>query len=340
MTTRFRAGDAAAGGPPARPSDHVAPASSSDEAPVIPDAVPDPAFETTTAGRRLAGVLAGMESVVVAFSGGVDSTLLVRAAADVRGLRLVALTTRSPTNTDDEIGEARALAKDFGVEHLVVDVDELETPGYAANPAHRCYLCKQTLYPECERVARERGFAFVADGVNTDDLGDWRPGLRAAAERGVRHPLVEAGLSKAMVRELSRGYGLPTADKPASPCLSSRFPYGIAITREGLARVAAAEAALRRLGFVELRVRSLGDAARVEVAVAEIDRFGDETTRSLARSAVLGAGFATVEISATPLRSGSLNDSLDAATRSRFAAPSGTPSASLSTTPIDQRRTP
>mgnify|MGYP000325743980 CR=1 FL=1 len=260
--------------------------------------------------RRLTLVLGEMESAVIAFSGGVDSTLVVRAAADTPRLRFVALTTRSYTNTAEEVDEAVRLAREIGAEHLVVDVDELATPGYAENPAHRCYLCKETLYPECESIARERGFAFVADGVNTDDLGDYRPGLRAAAERGVRHPLVEAGLTKSAVRELSRFYGLPTADRPASPCLSSRFPYGTAITREGLARVAAAEAVLRRLGFVELRVRSLGTTARVEVSARELERLRDERVRGEARLGIAAAGFEEVLFSDTALRSGSLNDVL------------------------------
>lgn len=265
--------------------------------------------------QRLTGILSSMGSAVLAFSGGVDSTLVLRAAADSPGLRFLALTTRSPTNTDEEVDEARRLAAAIGADHVVVDVDELETPGYAENPAHRCYLCKETLYPKCEQAARERGYAFVCDGVNTDDLGDYRPGLRAAAERGVRHPLVEAGLSKAAVRALSRFYGLATADRPASPCLSSRFPYGTAITREGLARVANAEAALRRLGFVELRVRYLGEAARVEVAAAELDRLAREDVRDRARAGILAAGFSRVEFSAVALRSGSLNDALSPSSR-------------------------
>lgn len=259
---------------------------------------------------RLRGVLGDLGSAVIAYSGGVDSTLVVRAAADTPGLRFVALTTSSATNTADEVEEAARLAREIGAEHLVVGVDELATPGYAENPAHRCYLCKETLYPVCEDVMRDRGFAFVADGVNTDDLGDWRPGLRAAAERGVRHPLVEAGMSKADVRELSRWYGLATAGRPASPCLSSRFPYGTAITREGLARVAAAEAALRGLGFVELRVRYLGATARVEVAAGELRRLDEEAVRDAARRGILAAGFSDVVFSASALRSGSLNDAI------------------------------
>ncbi len=251
-----------------------------------------------------------MGSAVIAFSGGVDSTLVVRAAADTPGLRFVALTTSSYTNTDDEVAEARRLAREIGAEHLVVDVDELQTPGYAENPAHRCYLCKQTLYPVCEDVARARGFAFVADGVNTDDLSDYRPGLRAASEHGVRHPLVEAGLSKNDVRALSRFYGLETAERPASPCLSSRFPYGTAITRDGLARVAAAEAALKKLGFVELRVRHLGETARVEVAASELQRLQEPDVRRNAEMKLRAVGFSEVVFSEVALRSGSLNDAL------------------------------
>jgi uncharacterized protein len=180
----------------------------------------------------LRALLGRLDSAIIAFSGGVDSTFLLRVAVDVPGLRCLAVTTDSPTTTAEETAEARQLAASFDAEHSVVRVDELETPGYTANPANRCYLCKQTLYPLCKRVADERGYAVILDGVNTDDLGDYRPGLAAADEYGVRHPLVEAGMSKADIRRFSAHLGLATADKPASPCLSSRFPYGTAISHE------------------------------------------------------------------------------------------------------------
>jgi uncharacterized protein len=269
--------------------------------------------ETTRLSSQLAelqSVLRSLGSMVIAYSGGVDSSLLLRVAADTKGLRFVAVTTHSPTTPRHETDEARALASSLLAPHVVREVDELETPGYAANPPNRCYLCKQTLYPLCFEIARERGLDHVVDGVNRDDLSDYRPGLVAAAELGVRHPLADVGLTKADVRSLSGLYGLATADKPASPCLSSRFPYGTRITHEGLEQVAAAEGVLRRQGFRELRVRYLGTTARVEVALAEQARLADPVLRAHVVEELERLGFAAVEISTTPFRSGSLNDVL------------------------------
>lgn len=253
-----------------------------------------------------------LSSATIAFSGGVDSTLLLRIAADTPGFRFIAVTTCSPTTPPEETEEARTLAVSIGAPHRVLHVDELETPGYAANPPDRCFLCKQTLYPHCRAIADDEGYKHVVDGVNADDLTDYRPGLVAATQFGVVHPLAEAGLTKNAVRELSRWYGLPTADKPASPCLSSRFPYGTMITHERLRQVATAELALRRMGFRDLRVRHLGKAARVEIAGEDHWRLDDQQVRARIVRAVRAAGFDEVDISALPLRSGSLNDVLRA----------------------------
>jgi len=263
-----------------------------------------------TALSDLKSRLKELDSAVVAFSGGVDSALLLRVAADTEGFRFIAVTTTSPTTPPGETEAARALAASFRAQHRVVCVNELDTPGYAANPPNRCYLCKQSLYPHCRAIAAEHDCRHVIDGVNADDLGDYRPGLVAAALFEVRHPLAEAGLTKAHVRELSRHYELPTAGKPASPCLSSRFPYGTAITEERLRQVAAAESALHHLGFRELRVRHLGRAARVELASDEQDRLDDPGMREQVIRGVEAAGFDHVEISPLALRSGSLNDVL------------------------------
>lgn len=265
-----------------------------------------------------------MDRAIVAYSGGVDSTFLLRVARDELGDRALALTVRSPTAADDEFADAERMAREFGVAHLVVDSNELTIPGYAENPVHRCYLCKGNLFVICEAEASKRGISTVIDGANLDDLGDFRPGLKAAEERGIRHPLVEAGLSKDEIRAFSRALGLPTWDKPASPCLSSRFPYGTEITLERLSQVGEAEKVLHRHGFRACRVRYHGQVARLEVPVADLPRLLEEPARSAILGEVKALGFLYVAVDLQGFRSGSLNEALPPSARQ----PRGDPRAS------------
>ena len=255
--------------------------------------------------RRL---LHEMEHVLVCFSGGVDSSLMLRVAHDVLGERALALTTVSPTNPDEDTQEAILLARELGVEHVVVHANELDIANYRENPVNRCYFCKSNLYEIAAAEAQRHSLAWIIDGVNADDLGDYRPGLQAASERMIRHPLAEAGLTKQQIRELSRELGLRTFDRPASPCLSSRFPYGTAITLEGLERVARGEKWLRARGFRECRVRYYGERARVEVPIVDVARLS--RMRSDLEAYFLDVGFADVEIDPRGFRSGSLNEAL------------------------------
>ena len=263
--------------------------------------------EKLTALRQTLG---SMRRALVAFSGGVDSSFLLRVAVEELGAGAVALTTRSPTAAEDDEAMALALAETLGVRHLVIDANELEIPGYAANPVDRCYLCKGSLYDICRAEAGKLGITEIVDGVNLDDLGDYRPGLRAAEEQGVRHPLAEAGLTKAEIRALSRQIGLPTADKPSSPCLSSRFPYGTQITLDGLRQVAGAEHVLHRLGFPECRVRNHHPVARIEVPVGQLARLTEPAIRAELVQAFKALGFLYVTVDLQGFRSGSLNESL------------------------------
>jgi pyridinium-3,5-biscarboxylic acid mononucleotide sulfurtransferase len=258
----------------------------------------------------LRSLLGQLDAVLVAFSGGVDSSFLLHVAADVLGPRCLALTTVSPTTPAGDLDDARALAAVLGVEHLVHATDELAVPGYAENPVDRCYLCKDNLFVICRAEAARRGIGVIVDGANVDDLGDHRPGLGAAREHDVRHPLVEAGMTKADIRAASRAAGLATWDRPASPCLSSRFPYGTRITHEGLARVAAAEDALRALGFRELRVRVHDRVARIEVGVEAMPRLLDPHVRGRITERLRSLGFAYVTLDLDGFRSGSLNVTL------------------------------
>jgi len=254
--------------------------------------------------------LRDLERAVVAFSGGVDSSFLLQIAVEELGAGAVAVTTRSPTAPEDDEAMARLLAGALGAQHVLIDADELAIPGYAENPTNRCYFCKGSLYAICGAEAARRGIAVIVDGVNLDDLGDYRPGLTAATEHGVRHPLAEVALSKAEIRVLSRRLGLPTADKPSSPCLSSRFPYGTAITLHGLRRVAGAEAVLRRLGFAECRVRFHDPIARIEVPPTSLARFAEPDVRETAVRELRALGFLYVTLDLQGFRSGSLNEAL------------------------------
>ncbi|PYQ39951.1 MAG: ATP-dependent sacrificial sulfur transferase LarE [Acidobacteria bacterium] len=248
-----------------------------------------------------------MESVLVAFSGGVDSAYLAVRTSDVLGARVLAVTADSESLAQEQRGMAAQIASQFGLRHRFVRTQELANPAYARNDRHRCYFCKSELFAHLVPLARAEGYAHVAYGLIVDDLSDVRPGRRAAEEAGARAPLAEAGLTKDDIRLLSRERGLPTWDLPASPCLASRVPYGTTVTRDAMSRVESAERGLRRLGFRELRVRHLGDTGRVEIAPEELGRLADPAVRGAVERAVRDAGYAHAAIDPAGYRRGRLN---------------------------------
>jgi uncharacterized protein len=250
--------------------------------------------------------LAGWSRVLVAFSGGVDSTFLLAVAREVLGDGAIALTAHSPSVPESERAEARRLAERLSARHLVVLTREGDDPGYTANTDQRCYYCKRELYQRCREAAAREGVAVIVDGFNADDRRDHRPGHRAAEEAGIRSPLAEAGLGKAAIRAWSEAMGLPTWDKPQLACLASRIPYGTEVTVERLAQVERAEAAVRALGLRSFRVRHHGEVGRLEVAEEELA--GAFARREALAAAVKQGGFRSAALDLEPFRSGRMNE--------------------------------
>ncbi|MGL5805918.1 MAG: ATP-dependent sacrificial sulfur transferase LarE [Xenococcaceae cyanobacterium] len=257
--------------------------------------------------EQLKTLFAEMDRALIAYSGGVDSTLVAKIAYDVLGDRALAITAVSPSLLPEELDDACTQATEIGIKHELVETNEMENSNYTANPVNRCYFCKSELHDTLKPMAIARGYPYVVDGVNADDLQDYRPGIQAAKERGARSPLAEVGASKAEVRQISQLLRLSWWDKPAQPCLSSRFPYGEEITIAKLQRVGRAEVYLRKLGYHNLRVRSLGDTARIELPPEQIVEFVGNNNLPELVLAFQNFGFTYVTLDLEGYSSGKLN---------------------------------
>jgi len=263
--------------------------------------------------EKLKGYLASLGSVAVAFSGGVDSTFMLKTAHDTMGGKAMAVTARSCSFPERELREAREFCEREGIAHVVCDSEELDIEGFAQNPTNRCYLCKNELFEKIWVVARERGILNIAEGSNMDDNGDYRPGLTAVAEQGVKSPLRYAGLDKSEIRELSRELGLPTWNKQSFACLASRFPYGETITAERLGMVDRAEQILLDLGFRQVRVRHHGEVARIETDEAGFGILMDRPVREDVYGRFKEIGFPYVAVDLMGYRTGSMNETIKTA---------------------------